>query len=413
MHENNTAHERSHGEESKQHQQHTKSVMPILTALKFFLKGGRRISIGDCALFQAGKAPPFIGILRNASLDKEGVVKLAVNWLYRPADVKLAKGASFEAAPNEIFYSFHKDDIPATALLHPCRVAFLPKGVELPSGVSSFVCRRVYDTTNKRLWWLTDKDYTDEHQQEVDLLLGRIEMQAAVQTEIPSPKALAGPSFQQVKGSAENAQAPAVAAAKGKKRERVDNSLEPSKRERLVKPEDSELNTNKQDCSMRADDISALTDKDGSILNLACVDKLIDLMRQEWNDGVKKLSDLANRRSLLAGVIAATDREDCLNRFVQLGGLPVLDDWLQEAHKGKVGDGGSPKDGDKVFEDLLLILLRALDKLPVNLDALKTCIVGKSVNNLRSHKNFEIQKKARKLVDIWKKTCGGRDEAVR
>ena len=56
-----------------------------------------------------------------------------------------------------------------------------------------------------------------------------------------------------------------------------------------------------------------------------------------------------------------------------------------------------------MWEDLLLALLRALDRLPVDLEALQTCIVGKSVNHLRSHKNLDIQKKARKLVDVWKK----------
>ncbi|KAH9304350.1 hypothetical protein KI387_008754, partial [Taxus chinensis] len=122
---------------------------------------GRKISIGDCALFQAGNAPPFIGIIRCLTEDKEGKIKLGVNWLYRPADVKLGKGVLLEAAPNEVFYSFHKDEISAVSLLHPCKVAFLKKGDELPSGVSSFVCRRVYDTTNKCLWWLTDQDYTD------------------------------------------------------------------------------------------------------------------------------------------------------------------------------------------------------------------------------------------------------------
>lgn len=82
-----------------------------------------------------------------------------MHWLYRPADLKLAKGIVLEAAPNEVFYSFHKDETPAASLLHPCKVAFLRKGVELPSGISAFVCRRVYDIENNCLWWLTDKDY--------------------------------------------------------------------------------------------------------------------------------------------------------------------------------------------------------------------------------------------------------------
>ncbi|CAL9196790.1 unnamed protein product [Musa hybrid cultivar] len=40
--------------------------------------------------------------------------------------------------------------------------------------------------------------------------------------------------------------------------------------------------------------------------------------------------------------------------FVQLRGVPVLDDWLQEVRKGKTGDGFSFKESDKVVEDFLV-----------------------------------------------------------
>lgn len=124
------------------------------------LQEGRKIQVGDCALFKPPKeSPPFIGIIRSLTLDAEDTLSLGVNWLYRPADIRLPKGPSLEAAPNEVFYSFHKDEILAASLLHPCKVAFLCKGIELPQGISSFVCRRVYDIDNKCLWWLTDKDY--------------------------------------------------------------------------------------------------------------------------------------------------------------------------------------------------------------------------------------------------------------
>jgi hypothetical protein len=39
--------------------------------------------------------------------------------------VKFVKGMVLEAVSNEIFYSFHKDDILAASLLHPCKVAFM------------------------------------------------------------------------------------------------------------------------------------------------------------------------------------------------------------------------------------------------------------------------------------------------
>lgn len=401
-----------HGRQSEE-QQRQRHMLPVpsngtvgdSSSIKFFSKDGRKISIGDCALFQAGNAPPFIGIIRCLTSDKEGHVKLSVNWLYRPADVKLGKGVLLEAAPNEVFYSFHKDEISAASLLHPCKVAFLRKGVELPSGISSFVCRRVYDTTNRCLWWLTDQDYTDEHQEEVNKLLDktRQEMHAAVQSGGPSPKDLNGPAstLKTSSDSTQNTSFPSQ--VKGKKRERADQNTDPLKRERFSKSDGSDTGHFKQECIMRPEEIARITNKDGSLINSEAVGQLVHLMQLDRSDDGKKGIDLALWRTSLVSVIATTDRDDCLSQFVQLRGLPILDDWLQEAHKGKTGDAGSPKEGDKVVEELLLVLLRALDRLPVDLDALKTCNVGKSVNHLKNHKNQEIQRKARILVDTWKK----------
>ncbi|XP_020275153.1 uncharacterized protein LOC109849685 isoform X2 [Asparagus officinalis] len=376
----------------------------IKSSVDSFLKDGRKICIGDCALFQAGNAPPFIGIIRWFTTDKEDCLKLCVNWLYRPADIKLVKGILLEAAPNEVFYSFHQDVISAASLLHPCKVAFLRRGVELPPGLSSFVCRRVYDIANKCLWWLTDQDYINERQEEVDHLLDktRVEMHAAVQSGDRSPKPLNGPtSTQQLKSDTEslqNSSSSFPSQVKGKKRERGgDQGTEPIKRERPTKLEDGESASSRLDNMAKAE-IAKIAEK-GSLITTEGVDKLVHLMQLDKNERKIDLSG----RILFADVIASTDRIECLGRFVQLRGVPVLDDWLQEAHKGKTGDGSSPKESDKGTEELLLALLRALDKLPVNLNALQTCNIGKSVNHLRTHKNLEIQKKARSLVDTWKK----------
>ncbi|KAJ3700606.1 hypothetical protein LUZ61_004311 [Rhynchospora tenuis] len=403
----------------------------------YFLKDGREIRTGDCALFQAGNAPPFIGLVRwfkSGEKDKTGekdkpgekdvpgkkeeFPELCVSWLYRPSDVKLSKGAQLNAAPNEVFYSFHIDVISSASILHPCKVAFLRKGIELPTGTSSFVCRRVYDIENKCLWWLTDKDYINERQEEVDWLLERSgkEMHAAVQSGGRSPKPLNGPSSQQLKSGSDSSQnmgtgSPSFPSSqpKGKKRERSDQITEPANKRDLrerststnVKSDDTDPASFKFD-SMKAE-IAKMTEK-GGLVDAEAVDKLVSLIQM---DRTERKLDLA-ARVMLADVIAATNRDECLDRFVQLRGVPVLDDWLQEAHKaGKhSGDGGSPKEGDsgnKLIEDLLLALLRALDKLPVNLNALRTCNIGKSVNHLKNHKNIEIQKKARFLVDTWKK----------
>ncbi|KAJ4712280.1 BAH domain [Melia azedarach] len=372
-------------------------------SFSFFCKDGRKISVGDCALFKPPQdSPPFIGIIRSLTAGKENKLTLSVNWLYRPAEVKLGKGFLLEAAPNEIFYSFHKDEIPAASLLHPCKVAFLPKGVELPSGIGSFVCRKVYDITNKCLWWLTDQDYINERQEEVDQLLykTRIEMHATVPSGGRSPKPMNGPtSTSQLKPGSDGVQNSASfpSQVKGKKRERGDQSSEPVKRERSSKMEDGDSGHSRTESNLKTE-IAKITEK-GGLVDYDGVEKLVQLMVPEKNE--KKIDLVC--RSMLAGVVAATDKFDCLNRFVQLRGLPVFDEWLQEVHKGKIGDVSSPKDGDKSVEEFLLILLRALDKLPVNLNALQMCNIGKSVNHLRTHKNLEIQKKARSLVDTWKK----------
>ena len=383
------------------------------------MQDGRNISVGDCALFKLSQdSPPFIGIIRWLTSSKNNI-RLGVNWLYRPSEVKLGKGILLEAAPNEVFYTFHKDEIPAASLLHPCKVAFLPKGDELPSGISSFVCRRVFDVANKCLWWLTDQDYINvsfscpftrsillyylfifrrgiihissflqERQEEVDKLLykTRIEMHATVQPGGRSPKPMSGPtSTSQIKpgsdSSTQNCATSLPSQVKGKKRERGDQGSEPIKRERPSKTDDGDSGHSRPE-SVWKSEIAKFTER-GGLVDSEGVERLVQLMQPER---AEKKIDLIGR-SILAGVIAATERYDCLGRFVQLRGLPVLDEWLQEIHKGKIGDGSSPKDSDKSVEEFLLVLLRALDKRPANLQALQMCNIGKSVNHLRSHKN--------------------------
>ncbi|KAM1739933.1 hypothetical protein ACFX11_015576 [Malus domestica] len=369
-----------------------------------FFKDGRKISVGDCALFKPPQdSPPFIGIIRCVTTGREKKLKLGVNWLYRPSEIKLGKGILLDAALNEIFYSFHKDEIPAASLLHPCKVAFLPKGVDLPSGISSFVCRRVYDITNNCLWWLTDQDFINERQEEVDQLLYKtqVEMHATVQSGGRSPKPLNGPTsasqLKVVSDGVQNSGSSFSCLVKGKKRERGDQGSEPVKRERTMKTDDGDSGSFRQETTLKSE-IAKITEK-GGLLDSEGVEKLLQLMIPDENE--KKI-DLAGRL-MLANVIATTDKFDCLSQFV-LKGVPVFDEWIQEVgHKGKIGDGNGPKDSDKSIEEFLLVLLRALDKLPVNLEALQMCNIGKSVNHLRTHKNLEIQKKVRSLVDKWKK----------
>ena len=226
-------------------------------------------------------------------------------------------------------------------------------------------------------------------------------MHATVQPGGRSPKPMSSPTstsqLKSVSDSVQNNTSSFPSHIKGRKRERADQGSEPVKRERSIKTEDGDSGHFRHDNILKTE-IAKITEKGGLVDNEG-VEKLVQLMVPDRNE--KKI-DLASR-SLLAAVIAATEKLDCLSQFVQLRGLPVFDEWLQEVHKGKIGDGVGSRDGDKSVEEFLLVLLRALDKLPVNLQALQTCNIGKSVNHLRTHKNTEIQRKARGLVDTWKK----------
>ncbi|XP_019102858.2 uncharacterized protein LOC104885715 [Beta vulgaris subsp. vulgaris] len=184
---------------------------------------------------------------------------------------------------------------------------------------------------------------------------------------------------------------------KGKKRERGDQSFHAIKRERSTRPDDGDPGQLRSQSTFNME-ISKITAK-GGLVDSEAVGRLVRLMQPENSEIKINLT----ARSMLAGIIAVTEKLDCLNQFVQLKGLHVLNEWLQEVHNDKFGDSGNIKNSDISVDDFLLVLLRALDKLPVNLNALQVCNIGKSVNHLRYYKNSEIQKKARSLVDTWKK----------
>lgn len=209
-------------------------------------------------------------------------------------------------------------------------------------------------------------------------------MQASVQTGGRSASPLS-----RSKSTPEHPPSPAYSVSgRSRKRDRSDRSVDSSSKRKTPKEHP---------------EISSLVDKDGGLVNCAGVERLHLLMQQDLNKSSRKLKEVASRRTSLAAVIAATARHDCLNRFVQLGGLPLLKEWLQEAHIGKLGDGGKSNECGRAIDDLILTLLQALEKLPVDFDALKSSDAVKSVKILKSHTNSKIHRKAKKLIEAWRK----------
>eukprot|EP00250_Pteridium_aquilinum_P018741 c24188_g1_i2 orf=471-4184(+) len=224
--------------------------------------------------------------------------------------------------------------------------------------------------------------------------------QASAESGLQGGQAQGSGSSQSLRSGGDPRQSTRAASGRPKKRERNEPAPDPSKQQRTDK---GQRNIDERDGFLKPE-ASSLVGEDGGLCSVASVDGLVSIMQYEWNDCVQRPVDLIVSRTMLAKVVAATVEHECLYRFLKLGGLSILDRWLQEAHRGRlVTNIDIVEDGEKAVEDLLLALIGALERLPVDLVALKTCSVGKSVNYFRSHKHPDIQRRVRKLVDTWKK----------
>ncbi|KAJ1257404.1 hypothetical protein BS78_K057400 [Paspalum vaginatum] len=116
---------------------------------------------------------PYVAILKDIT-ETEGSLNVTGQWFYRPEEADKKGGGSWVARDTrELFYSFHIDDVPAESVMHKCVVHFIPQHKQIPSRKQhpGFIVQKVYDAVQKKLWNLTDKDYEDNKQQEIDLLV--------------------------------------------------------------------------------------------------------------------------------------------------------------------------------------------------------------------------------------------------
>jgi len=112
--------------------------------------------------------------MQDITEDVHGNVMITGQWFYRPEEALKSGGGNWEAQDTRvIFYSFHLDEVPAESVMHKCVIHFVPLHKQLPvrSEHPGFIVQNVYDTVEKKLWRLTDKDYEDRKQNEIDMLV--------------------------------------------------------------------------------------------------------------------------------------------------------------------------------------------------------------------------------------------------
>ncbi|KAL0730739.1 hypothetical protein Bca4012_026833 [Brassica carinata] len=137
---------------------------------------GNKYSLEDPVLLvpEDKSQKPYVAIIKDITQTKDGSMMILGQWFYRPEEAEKKGGGNWQSSDTrELFYSFHRDEVPAESVMHRCVVYFVPAHKQLPKRKVNpgFVVRKVYDTVEKKLWKLTDKDYEDTKQHEIDLLV--------------------------------------------------------------------------------------------------------------------------------------------------------------------------------------------------------------------------------------------------
>ncbi|XVF52899.1 hypothetical protein PTKIN_Ptkin05aG0055400 [Pterospermum kingtungense] len=137
---------------------------------------GNRYDLEDPVLLvpEDTEQKPYVAIIKDISQTKNRSIMVTGQWFYRPEEAERKGGGSWESRDTrELFYSFHRDEVPAESVMHKCVVHFIPRHKQLPNRKQhpGFIVQKVYDTVERKLWKLTDKDYEDNKQHEIDLLV--------------------------------------------------------------------------------------------------------------------------------------------------------------------------------------------------------------------------------------------------
>ncbi|KAI5383700.1 uncharacterized protein LOC127105576 isoform X2 [Lathyrus oleraceus] len=117
---------------------------------------------------------PYVAIVKDITQSPDGSLKITGQWFYRPDEAAKKGGGCWQSSDTrELFYSFHRDEVPAESVMHRCVVHFVPIHKQLPNRKEhpGFIVQKVYDTVEMKLWKLTDKDYEDNKQAEIDELV--------------------------------------------------------------------------------------------------------------------------------------------------------------------------------------------------------------------------------------------------
>lgn len=146
---------------------------------------------------------------------------------------------------------------------------------------------------------------------------------------------------------------------------------------------------------MSLEDFFTLTELKDGLTSPERVNALIALMQKEKDGVFTNVSEASRQWSTVANVITVTKRPKCLDLFVKLNGISIIDKWITDSWKfgndsGKLSIKGSTS-----------ALLRALDRLQIDNHMLMTSGIGKTEQNLVGCSSSTVREKAKGLCDKW------------
>ncbi|PHU27991.1 hypothetical protein BC332_00084 [Capsicum chinense] len=124
---------------------------------------GNRYELEDHVLLvPEADQKPYVAIIKDITQTKDGNMMVTGQWFYRPEEAVKITGGNWQSLDNrELFYSFHRDEIPAESVMHKCVVHYVPLSKQIPKRKEhpGFSVQKVYDTEQMRLFKLTEKSF--------------------------------------------------------------------------------------------------------------------------------------------------------------------------------------------------------------------------------------------------------------
>ncbi|OWM74971.1 hypothetical protein CDL15_Pgr021322 [Punica granatum] len=145
---------------------------------------------------------------------------------------------------------------------------------------------------------------------------------------------------------------------------------------------------------MTLEDFFTLTEMKDGLTATSRVEELVAVMQKEKDSAVNPV-DAIRQWAAVASIIASTDNKDCLDLFVQLGGLLFIDRWLKDA------ENFGSKNGDSFEEESITALLLALEKLCIDKERSISSGIWVTVGHLLDHHNVKVQNRARAVFGNW------------